>query len=194
MNKKEESPTIDSAKPIESGLAIDENQAVDFDIVASDLNKDLLTYFWKLDGADVGNEDKYTYQTDYDSEGAHTVKVDVSDGINTASKLWSVNVKNVNRKPVLEEIEDINAKETDKIVVTALATDADKDAINYFINDKRFVQEDNVFRWQTDYDSAGTYEVTVSASDGKDTVDQTFTVTVDNMNRPPVILDIEQKK
>jgi len=194
VNKKEEPPTIDSAKPIESGLAIDENQAIDFSITASDLNKDPLTYSWKLDGADVGNEDKYTYQTDYDSEGTHTVKVDVSDGINTASKIWSVNVKNVNRKPVLEKIENIHAKETDKIAVTALATDADKDPINYSISDKRFTQEDNVFTWQTDYDSAGTYEVTVSASDGKDTVEQTFTVTVDNMNRPPVIVDIVQQK
>lgn len=194
VNKKEEPPAIDSAKPIESGLTIDETQSIDFDVAASDLNKDPLTYTWKLDGTEVGKDTKYTYQTDYDSAGSHTVKADVSDGISSASRIWSVNVKNVNRKPVLEKISDIHAKETDKIVITALATDADKDAITYSISDKRFAQEVNVFTWQTDYDSAGTYEVTVSASDGQDKADQAFTVTVSNVDRPPMIIDIVQKK
>ena len=94
----------------------------------------------------------------------------------------------------MEQIDDIKAKETDKIVITALATDDDKDALTYAISDKRFAQEDNVFEWQTDYDSAGTYEVTVSASDGQDTTEQTFKIDVENVNRPPVITDIVQKK
>lgn len=194
VNKKEETPAIDSAKPIESGLSIDETQAVEFSAAASDLNKDPLSYSWKLDGADVGNEDKYAYQSTYEDAGTHTVKVEVSDGLSSASKIWSVDVKNVNRKPVLEKLEDVKAKETDKITITALATDDDKDKITYSINDKKFVQEDNVFTWQTDYDSAGTYEVTISTSDGQDTTEKTFTVTVENVNRPPVITDIIQKK
>jgi len=194
VDKKEEAPTIDSAKPIESGLTIDEEQTINFSIVANDLNKDPLAYSWKLDGIDVGKNNQYTYQTDYDSEGTHTVKVEVSDGTLSASKIWSINVRNVNRPPVLDKIDDIKAKETEKIVITALATDPDKDPITYSINNKGFKQEDNVFTWQTDYDSAGIYQVTVSASDGKDVVNRTFTVTVENVDRPPVILDIVQKK
>ena len=194
VNKKEEPPAIDSAKPIESGLTVDEMQSIDFIVEASDLNKDPLTYAWKLDGNDVGKENKYTYQTTYEDSGTHTVKVDVSDGTSSTSKIWSVNVKNVNRKPVLEKINDIKSKETDKITITALATDDDKDKITYSISDKRFVQEDNVFTWQTDYDSSGTYEVTVSANDGQDTTQQKLTITVENVNRPPVITDIVQKK
>src|SRR3989338_5391417 len=196
VNKKEETPTTDSAKPIESGLAIDETKAVEFSVAASDLNKDTLTYSWKLDGVDVGNEDTYTYayQSTYDDSGTHTVKVDVSDGLSSASKIWSVDVKNVNRKPGLEKIDDIKTKETDKITITALATDDDKDTITYSISDKRFTQEDNVFTWQTDYNSTGTYEVTLSANDGQDTTEQEFMVTVENVNRAPVIIDIVQKK
>ncbi len=194
VNKKEEPPAIESTKPIESGLTIEETQAIEFSIVASDLNNDPLKYTWKLDGIDAGNENTYTYQTDYESGGTHTVKVDVSDSISSTSKIWSVNVENVNREPILEKINDIYAKETDNIVITALATDDDKDTITYSISDKIFKQEDNAFTWQTDYDSAGTYQVTVSASDGQDTVEQTFTVTVENVNRPPVIVDIVQKK
>ena len=113
--------------------------------------------------------------------------------MSSASKIWSIEVENVNRKPVLEEVGGISAKETDKIVITALATDDDKDAITYAISDSRFAQEDNVFTWQTDYASAGTYEVTASASDDQDTTEQAFTVTIENVNRPPVITDIVQK-
>ncbi|MBI3026743.1 PKD domain-containing protein [Candidatus Woesearchaeota archaeon] len=193
VNKKEESPAIDSAKPIESGLTIDETQSIEFSAVASDLNKDILAYSWKLDGVDVGTDSKYSYQSTYDDAGTHTVKVEVSDGLSSASKIWSVDVGNVNRKPALEKMEDINIKETDKIVVTALATDDDKDKITYSVSDKKFAQEDNVFTWQTDYESAGTYQITVSASDGQDTTSQEFTVTVANVNRAPLITDIVQK-
>lgn len=194
VNKKEEAPTVDAAKPIESGLTIDETEEVEFSVTASDLNKDPLAYSWKLDGIDVGDENVYTFKSTYDDAGTHTVKVEVSDGSSSASKIWSVEIGNVNRKPALEKLEDIKASETDKIVVTALATDDDKDEITYSISDKRFVQEDNVFIWQTDYDSAGAYEATVSASDGKDTTEQKLMVSIENVNRPPVITDIVQKK
>lgn len=194
INKKEESPIIESSKPIETGLVIDETQAIDFSVIANDLNKDPLSYTWKFDGANVGNEDNYVYQSTYEDAGTHTVKVDVSDGLSSTSKIWSVDVENVNRKPILEKIEDIEAKETDKILITVLATDDDKDTISYTISDKRFEQEENVFTWQTDYDSAGTYEISVSASDGQDTTEQRFTITIGNVNRPPVITDIIQKK
>jgi len=194
VNKKEEAPTIDNVKPIESGLTIDETQALEFSVKASDLNNDPLTYTWKLDGNDVGNNADYTYQTDYDSAGTHTVKIDVTDGMSTTSRIWSVQVRNVNRKPALEKIEDIDTKETDKIVITALATDDDKDTLTYAIDDKKFTQSDNVFTWETDYDSAGTYEVTVSVSDGQDTTEQLVNINVENVNRPPVIVDVQQQQ
>ena len=190
VNKKEEAPTIDSAKPIESALAIDETQSIDFETQASDLNKDPLAYTWKLDGNAVSSENKYSYQTDYDSAGTHTVKIDVSDGVLSASKLWSVNVKNVNRAPVVEKINDVHAKETDKIVVTVSAYDPDKDTINYSISDSRFKQDANVFTWQTDYDSSGIYNVTVRVADGQAVTTRPFMVEVGNVDRPPVINDI----
>ena len=193
VKKKEEAPTIDASKPIESALNIEETESIDFSVKASDLNKDTLTYKWKLDGVEVGDQPDYVYKTTYDDAGTHTVKIDVSDGNSEASKLWSVNVKNVNRKPILDQLNDITAKETDKIVITAVASDPDKDTVTYSISDNRFKQVDNVFTWQTDYDSAGAYKITVSASDGQDTTSQAITLNVANVNRPPVITDIIQK-
>jgi len=193
VNKKEEPPTIDKSTPLESSLTIDETQSIDFSVTASDLNKDPLAYKWKLDGNEVGDANVWAYQTDYDSAGTHTVKIDVSDGLSEASKIWSVNVRNVNRPPVFEKINDIEAKETDKIIITASAADPDSDPVTHSISDSRFKQDGNMFTWETDYDSAGTYEVTATASDGTDKVSQSFKVNVANVNRPPVIVDVEQK-
>jgi hypothetical protein len=193
VNKKEESPTIDASKPIESALTILETESLDFYVEASDLNNDPLTYSWKLDGDLIGQFSDFTYQTDYDSAGTHTVKADVTDGISTASRIWSIEVTNVNRKPMLEQIGDVYAKETEKVIITAFATDDDLDPITYSISDKRFTQTDNVFTWQTDYDSAGTYEVTVKSMDGSDTTEEVFAVNVENVNRPPMITDVLQK-
>ena len=75
-------------------------------------------------------------------------------------------------------------------MITALATEDDKDSITYSISDKSFVQEDNVFTWQTDYDSAGVYQIKVVASDGEMESERSFTLTVDDVNQLPVITNV----
>ena len=193
VNKKEETPTIDNSWPIESSLIIEETQSIDFKAEASDLNNDILIYSWKFDGVEAGSEAEYTYQSDYDSAGTHTVKVDVSDGLSSASRIWSAAVLNVNRNPAMEEIGDLRSRETDEVTITVMATDDDGNDLTYTISDSRFTQDENTFTWQTNYDSAGEYEITVTVSDGTDTSEETLTLTVENVNRAPVIVDVLQK-
>lgn len=193
INKKEEAPSIDAFSPDESSVETQETKAVTFTVSASDLNKDPLTYEWKLDGGIVGDDTEFEYQTTYDDSGSHTIKVDVSDGTSSSSKIWAVDVANLNRVPVLGEFGAISAKETDVITITAMATDADLDDIEYSISDARLMQDGNEFVWTTDYNSAGTYTVTITATDGEDTVSQDVQIIVANVNRKPVILDITQK-
>ena len=166
---------------------------MDFTVEASDLNNDPLEYSWKFDGEGAGTGEEYTYQSDYDSAGTHTVKADISDGLSSASRIWSVEVLNVNRKPAMEQIGDLRSEENDLVTITLHATDDDGDALSYAISDSRFMQDGNVFTWQTSYDSAGEYSITASVSDGTDTTSETLTLTVDNVNRPPMIVDVLQK-
>ena len=193
VQKKEESPSIDSSKPVEGAFVIDETDNVQFSVEASDLNRDALEYTWKLDGVPVSSDYNYEYQSTYDDAGPHTVKADITDGTSSASRIWSMDVVNVNRLPVMSMLEDVHARETDVITIAVDAEDEDRDNIDYSISDSRFEQDGNVFTWETDYSSAGAYEVTVKASDGQDTTEQTINVVVDNVNRPPVITDIGQK-
>ena len=195
VKKKEEPPVIEGTKPIEAAVFIDEATGAEFSVNAKDLNDDPLSYEWKLDGESIGEEKSYIYSPDYDAAGAHTLKVDVTDGTSAASYLWSVTTNNVNRKPVITEIPDIKAKEDEEVAIVVEAFDDDGDELAYNVDDARFTEEgEGVFSWKTDYDSAGSYVVKVSVGDGQDTVTQEVNVEIENVNRAPVILAIVQKK
>ena len=54
VRKKEEAPTFDITRPIESAADLDETETLLFSVEATDLNDDDLEYSWKLDGVEVG--------------------------------------------------------------------------------------------------------------------------------------------
>ena len=193
VNRKEEAPVIDSFNPQEKAIEINEIDTISFEVDISDLNDDVLRYIWKLDGEAVGDESSYAYETTYEDSGSHTVKVSTSDGIFDTENIWSVTVNNINRKPLLEEIEDIVASENDRVIIELEAIDGDGDELSYEISDERFSQDGNSFTWETTYDDAGEHTTIVSVSDGVDIISQEVKVIIENVNRPPVILDIIQK-
>lgn len=193
VNKKEEAPVLESFSPEGTATEIDETGSIDFYVDATDLNNDDLTFTWKLDGNEIGDGTSYDYQTTYDDSGSHTVKVIITDDIFDTEKIWSVTVNNVNRNPVLQDIEDLVVSETATAIIGLDVNDPDGDELTFEIDDGRFMQDGSTFSWETTYDDAGEYEVTVSVSDGGDTISKTVKVTVENLNRPPVILDIMQR-
>ena len=193
ISKKEEVPVLQSFSPAENTVELDETESVQLQVSATDLNNDALSYSWKLDGAEVSTDEDYQYQSTYDDSGSHTVKATVSDGMSSAERIWALTVNNVNRAPEMKEISAIEVGETENVAISLDAVDPDWDEIQYSISDSRFKQEGSTFTWETTYDDAGSYEVTITASDGTDTAAQQVLVEVKNVNRAPVILDIVQK-
>lgn len=189
VNKKEEPPVIQKFTPETTSLEANEDTSVDFSIEASDLNNDQLKFSWKVDNTETSTDKAFSYKLGFEDAGTHTVSVGVSDSTSEVSQSWSVNVKNVNRKPVLEKIEVISIKETETVRITPSAVDPDKDSLTFRISEP--VGDDGV--WETSYESAGTYTVTVSVTDGIDTVTQDVKITVQNVNRPPVIKGIVKR-
>lgn len=189
VNKKEEAPIIDEAIPKEETLKADENTELKFSAKASDKNKDPLTYSWKLDGTEVSTKKEYEHIIGFEDAGSHTIKLDISDGTLTTSRIWSLTVNNVNRDPILERLEDIRVKETETVTIKPRATDPDNDALTFTISDP--VGNDDI--WETTYDDSGVYDITVTASDGTTIKSQTLKITVENVNRPPVIVEIVQR-
>lgn len=189
VNKKEEAPTIDSFSPIETELKAEEDTSIDFAAKASDKNKDILTYTWRLNGNEVSDQSSYSYMISFEDSGKHKLVLEVTDGVETVKNEWSIDVNNVNRLPVLENIASITVNEDEEVVIVPEAQDADGNELTFDISEP--VGDSGV--WQTTYDDAGVYDIIVTVSDGQDEVSQNVKVTVENVNRAPVILNIKKK-
>ena len=88
--------------------------------------------------------------------------VEESDENNNAQKLT---IK-INRKPVLSQIANLTANETDKIEINLSAYDENGDTILFFINSSKFSNKSNIFEWQTATIDSGNYTFAATASDG----------------------------
>ncbi len=194
VNKKEEAPVIEEIIPTKKILEAKENSKLEFSAKAFDLNSDPLAYLWMLDNKEVSEENEFVYQIGYDAAGEHTIKVGVSDGVKNARDTWTVNVENVNRKPVLEKIADIEVKETGVVLLEPVATDPDGDSIKISVDSNKFEESNGTFKWKTTYDDAGEYTVKISVSDGIDEVSENIGIKITNVNRAPVIEDILLEK
>jgi PKD repeat protein len=194
VTRKDEAPTLDNFRPSEKAIEIVETDSIVFEVETSDLNDDVLRHFWKLDGVETKNGKTFEFKSTYEDEGSHTVKVIVSDGLYETEKIWAITVRNVNRKPQIADINQIRIKETETAIIELDAWDDDGDLLEYSIDDSRFEQNGNIFSWITTYDDSGDHNIVVSVTDGVDTEEQTVKVSVDNVNRAPVIIDIVQKK
>lgn len=155
VNKKEEIPTIDSLFPKKSELTINEGSQISFKVVASDLNKDELSYVWSLDGEEVSKQNPYTYQTSYFDSGLHKIKLDLSDGTHTLNKEWEITVKNKDRAPNFESIKTTYMKENEIISLKLDVADPDNDELEIWAENlpegASFVNQE--FHWQPNYDT-----------------------------------------
>lgn len=185
VNKKEEKPIIDTFVPKEDFIIINEDETVSFEVSASDINKDSLTYEWFIDGVSVNDGAAINYVTDYDDAGMHDVKVIVSDEVFDVSKEWIVEVKDFNLEGILDSIEDIVVEETD--IVSLQLPDLEKYGLDLSISDP--IGNDN--KWETGYDDSGVHKVTVKAEGKGFFESKKIEITVENKDRAPVLVGLK---
>ncbi|MBW2980330.1 hypothetical protein KY360_02850 [Candidatus Woesearchaeota archaeon] len=193
VNRKEEAPIIEFANPADTELIIAEDNIIEFSVSASDLNGDYLDYEWKIDGEEVSTDTSFAFDLGYDSAGSHTIKLSITDGTLETSQIWAITVENVNRPPEMEELDNIIVNENEPVIIVVEASDLDGDGLSFAADSDKFEQEGNVFAWDTTYDDSGSYDVTITVSDGDLSVSQQINVAVENVNRAPVFLGIEQR-
>jgi len=94
-----------------------------------------------------------------------------------------------NQAPVLEEIGDKSVNENSLLTFDVNATDPNGDTITYSAQNlpsgATFANQN--FSWTPGYDQAGSYQVTFIASDGQAQDSETITITVNNVNRAPLL-------
>lgn len=121
------------------------------------------------------------WQTSVGDVGVYSVEVTVSDGENEVSGIVTVKVNPSNTAPSLS-VEDVIVTEGEVVNVIVEVSDPDGDDVTVVFEEPL----DSTGSWVTGYDDEGVYEITVTATDGIETVTEVVTVTVEEKNRAPV--------
>jgi len=124
--------------------------------------------------------------TDHTSAGEYEIMITASDGELDQTETFILKVIDVNVLPEITGLKDLIVNEGDTVEIKPEVTDLDNDKITLTISDP--VGNDGV--WKTSFTDHGTYTITVTANDGKDTVTKTITLEVKDVNMPPEIIDI----
>lgn len=191
-----------------SGTAADaeENQTIAYVAQATDLDGSAsLTY--SLDGSGDAALFKIDSQTgvvtfvdapDYEAPGVapYTITVIASDGTNSVQQTVTVTVTNVNERPVITSAASTSVNEGSTDAYRVQADDPDQTAPTYAISggaDASLFTIDPAtgqitfiaapdFENPADADGDNIYEITVTATDGEYTDEQTVTIRVANLN------------
>src|SRR3989338_4929265 len=187
IKRKEEIPTIDSNSPQESNVRINEGQTADFSIMASDLNNDVLSYQWLLDGKMVSEGQTFSFSPSYAQAGSYKVIAIVYDNLHKVSKEWGLEVADVGIENMLDDIPDVAIDENE--IASLEIPDFSQYGLSYEISAP--VGNDN--EWQTGYDDAGSYKVKVNAEGNGFKGDKTVNVMVNDVDRSPVFEEIQSQ-
>lgn len=169
-----------NAAPVISGLedvTVDAGETVRLSPEVSDPDGDEVVITFS------GWMDESKKDTTKEDVGEHSVTVKATDGKLEAQKTVKVTVLKVNNKPVLSDINGITVKEGDLVSIDARAVDPDGDEVEIEFS----APLDKDGEWQTEKGDAGSYLITVTASDGELEDEKKFSIVVEEANNAPEI-------
>ena len=129
---------------------------------------------------------------DRETKGSYSIRVRTTDsgtpGL-TYEEQFTIQVANVNEAPVLDPVGNRHVDEGSSLQFTVSAWDPEDRPLSYTASDLPggAVFVDQEFRWAPTYEQAGTYPVTFTVSDGEETDSESITITVEDVNRSPLI-------
>ncbi|MBI1935977.1 hypothetical protein HYS31_06060 [Candidatus Woesearchaeota archaeon] len=88
--------------------------------------------------------------------------LDESNESNNIARL----VVKMNKKPILADVNNVTANETDIITINLSASDQNNDALSYSINLSSFTKNSSLFIWHTGTIDNGNYTIKAAVSDG----------------------------
>jgi len=161
-------------------LVVNETQMVNLKVEATDADADDILYTFS-EPLDSGGK----WQTDYGDAGDYVVLITASDRELSTSKKILLRVLKKNEAPLIAGVLDvIDAVEFDTIILEPEITDVNPgDVVNVTISDP--IGDDGI--WETDHTSEGSYDVTITATDGEKTTIKEIKLSVANKNVPPEI-------
>lgn len=179
---------------------VDENKMLKFNISGSDPDVEdsgkLVFTAGNLPEGAVFNADSLTFKwtPTYEQSGTYeNVTFSVTDpaGLN-ASQVITITVPHINRPPVLAEIPPQTVDENANLTFTLVGTDPDTEDEGKLVYTAKDLPEGAVLNntnitWTPTYDQSGSYPVSFTVSDGRLSDTKSTTITVNHINRPPVL-------
>lgn len=149
---------------------------------------DLKPYVMDPDGDEVDLgftlpfDEKGIWQTEEGDAGFYSIIVTATDNKDSfVTRQMTVNVLIRNKPPVIKIEDTLEFDEGDLVEINPDITDEDGDEVIVIYSGWL----GNTKTYQTKYDEAGTYLVTIRADDGKEIVSKDVTVVINNVNRKP---------
>ena len=177
---------MDEVDVEDSGLptkTVVEGDEVSFpNLKATDPDGDPITYTFSSPLDDDGE-----WETEVGDAGRYTVTITASDGTSEVSQQVMLIVKSLNKAPVITGLAAVDISEGETVSLDPVVTDADGDSVKVTFSSP----VDSSGEWQTDYNDAGKYTMTVTANDGKESVKKTVTISVNDVNRAPKIGSVD---
>ena len=183
--------------------SVAEGATLSFTVSATDPDGDTLAYSATNLPAgaafDPGTR-TFTWTPNYEQEGSYPgIAFTVTDpGLLSDSEIIIITVTATNRAPVFEPIGNKAVDEAQNLSFTVSATDPDGDTLTYSATNlpagASFDPATRSFSWTPSYSQQGDYAVSFHATDpGSATGSETITITVVNINDPPVLSPIGNK-
>ncbi|MFH1227696.1 MAG: M6 family metalloprotease domain-containing protein, partial [Planctomycetota bacterium] len=174
--------------------SVNENQLLTFTLSAIDPDLDVITY--SATGLPAGASlitatGVFTWTPDYAQAGSYVVTFTATAALLFDDQAITITVNNTDRPPVLTSPGDKSVNENQLLTFTLSAIDPDLDVITYSATGlpagASLITATGVFSWTPDYAQAGSYMVTFTATAALLSDDQAITITVNNVNGPPVL-------
>ncbi|NQT34885.1 tandem-95 repeat protein [bacterium] len=195
---------------IPDNVEVNEGEELTFQMSASDPDGDNLTINatsedmpdgWDL--ADIGNGNGvFSWTPGFDDSGNYTIRFTVSDLEYGIGHDVAVTVNHVNRTPVWDDIPEWYDGEEDALIeFLIVGHDSDGDGLTIVAASEDLPEgwsfEDNgdgtgMFNWMPTYVDAGEYSVSFDLSDGELVATADVPIIVSNVNRAPVIDDLNE--
>jgi hypothetical protein len=160
-------------------IVVFEGQRVTVVPIVTDNEGDKITLTFKepLDNRGI-------WDTEPGDAGIYSIEVTASDGMLSSSKNVFIEVLEKNLVPIIDIEDTIIVDEGETIILNPNVTDPDGDDIT--VTYSGWMTSNT---YTTKYDDSGEYIVTITASDGVNTVSKDVKIIVNDVNRPPQFVE-----
>ncbi|SMO50638.1 tandem-95 repeat protein [Gracilimonas mengyeensis] len=191
INNVNRAPEFTKALP---DTTIDENEELIYSYVATDPDGDDLSYSI-VEAPESASLDEATgelsFTPGYEDAGTATISIKVSDDTDEVSTEATLTINDVNAPPEFSKaLPDTTIDENEELNYTFEASDIDSQHLLFTLSEgpegAAIDGQTGTFSYTPGFDEAGTVDITVEVSDEDNSVSSTATVTINNVNRPPV--------